>query len=163
MDQNSTTERPTFLTVLCILTFIGSGFSLLSGIYNYAMAPMAAEITEEALQQAEEQLAYQDVNEGTAEVLEKTFNASLEMAQHASTLALISVLGALLSLTGAFLMFKLNRKGFFVYTSAQLVLILAPMALVGFNFLTGFTAMLAGFFSVLFIVLYGVNLKHMKA
>jgi len=163
MENNTTTERPTFLTVLCVLTFIGSGFALLSGIYNYAMAPMAAEMTEEALQKAEDQLAYQEMNEGTANLLEQTFSASLEMVEHASTLALISVLGALLSLTGAFLMFKLKRNGYYVYTVAQLMLIIAPISLVGFNFVTGASALITGFFALLFIVLYGVNLKHLKA
>lgn len=162
MENNSTTERPTFLTVLCVLTFIGSGFALLSGIYNYAMAPMAAEMTEEALQKAEDQLAYQEMNEGTATMLEETFSASLEMVEHASTLALISILGALLSLTGAFLMFRLKRNGYYLYTLAQLLLILAPMALVGFNFVTGASAIITGVFALLFIVLYGVNLKHLK-
>lgn len=162
MENNSTTERPTFLTVLCVLTFIGSGFALLSGIYNYAMAPMAAEMTEEALQKAEDQLAYQEMNEGTATMLEETFSASLEMVEHASTLALISILGALLSLTGAFLMFRLKRNGYYLYTLAQLLLILAPMALVGFNFVTGASAIITGIFALLFIVLYGVNLKHLK-
>lgn len=162
MENNTTTERPTFLTVLCVLTFIGSGFALLSGIYNYAMAPMAAEMTEEALQKAEDQLAYQEMNEGTATMLEETFSASLEMVEHASTLALISILGALLSLTGAFLMFRLKRNGYYLYTLAQLLLILAPMALVGFNFVTGASAIITGVFALLFIVLYGVNLKHLK-
>ena len=30
--------RPTFLTVLCILTFIGSGFGILGALYNYGTA-----------------------------------------------------------------------------------------------------------------------------
>ena len=30
--------RPTLLTVLCILTFIGSGYSIVKGVYSYSMA-----------------------------------------------------------------------------------------------------------------------------
>lgn len=86
----------------------------------------------------------------------------MEMAEHASMLAVFNILAALLSLTGAYMMFKLQRKGFYMYAGGQLFLILAPVALVGLNFVTGAAMMVSGFFAFIFIGMYGVNLKHMN-
>jgi hypothetical protein len=36
-QQQQENKRPTFLTVLCVLTFIGSGFSFLSQIISFAL------------------------------------------------------------------------------------------------------------------------------
>ena len=39
MEQtNPSPKRPTFLTVLCILSFIGSGLGIIMGIYHLATA-----------------------------------------------------------------------------------------------------------------------------
>jgi hypothetical protein len=162
MENITTTERSTFLSVLCVLTFIGSGISLISGIYNYAMAPMAAEITEQVLSQVEQEIAYQDIDESTGNMLESVFLSSMQLVENASTLAIFNILAALLSLTGAYMMFKLQRKGFYMYAGGQLFLTIAPVALVGFNFVTGAALMVSGVFALIFIGMYGVNLKHMN-
>ncbi|MDP2175222.1 MAG: hypothetical protein Q8K70_04855 [Bacteroidota bacterium] len=41
-NQINPPKRPTFLTVLCILTFIGSAFSIFSGVSNAMLAPTSA-------------------------------------------------------------------------------------------------------------------------
>ncbi|MDA8886218.1 hypothetical protein N9I68_01420 [Bacteroidia bacterium] len=48
MEENTSTfpQRPTFLTVLCILTFIGSGYGIFQGITSYATAETAAAASE---------------------------------------------------------------------------------------------------------------------
>jgi hypothetical protein len=54
------------------------------------------------------------------------------------------------------MMWKLKKTGFYVYTGAQLAGIIAPIVM-GSSFGT-----MGAIFSVLFIVLYGMNLKHMS-
>lgn len=45
-NQINPPKRPTFLTVLCILTFIGSAFSIFSGVSNVMLAPTSAAMLE---------------------------------------------------------------------------------------------------------------------
>lgn len=159
-EQNN--GRPTFLTVLCILTFIGSGFGLIGGIMNYALAPVAGEMTSEMMEQMDDELATEDINDNAASFIENIMSSSIQMAEHASELALISVLGALLSLTGAILMFRLDKKGFYLYAGAQALIVFAPVIFTGINFVSGMSMAMGGFFAALFIVMYGVNLKNMS-
>src|SRR5579862_5603147 len=41
--------RPTLLTVLCILTFIGSGLTIIKNAYSYSMAAKSAKIFSSAV------------------------------------------------------------------------------------------------------------------
>jgi hypothetical protein len=46
---NTKKSRPDFLTVLCILTFIGSGFNLVSALTNYVNADVLSAFATEAI------------------------------------------------------------------------------------------------------------------
>jgi len=61
------------------------------------------------------------------------------------------------SLFGALQMWKLKKMGFFIYTGANLVMAILPIVWLGL----AFGAMGFGV-PVVFIVLYGLNLKHMS-
>ena len=52
--------RNTFLTVICILTFIGSGWGFIKAIRSYAMADTVATVTGDALKSAETQMDQQN-------------------------------------------------------------------------------------------------------
>ena len=65
----------------------------------------------------------------------------------------LSVIG----LIGVIMMWKLKKTGFYVYTGAQLLGIISPMFMGG-SIDFGFGAII----SILFVVLYGMNLKHMS-
>lgn len=125
-------KRPTFLTVLCILTFIGSGLTtlvfLLGTMFIGAVAGILSSI-------------------GMAELV--TGGAAL--------FAVLTVLSAA-SLFGALQMWKLKKMGFYLYTGANIIGVFVPMMMVS---AISFSAMDL-LFPVVFIVLYGLNLKHMS-
>lgn len=160
--ENQTQTRPTFLTVLCVLTFIGSGFGLLGGIFSYVTAPMSSAMTTEVMAGMENQLAEEEMNETVANMMESIFSSSIELMEYAAPLAIVSIIGALLSITGAVFMYRMQKKGFYLYTVAQLAMVFAPCMFVGFNFMTGMSMMGTGFFALIFIVMYGVNVKHLS-
>ena len=92
-------KRPTFLTILCVLTFIGSGLGVLFGLLlTLGMGAMLASIPgmEEAL------------GGGTA------------------YFAIGTVLAAA-SLYGAIQMWKLQKMGFFIYAGASVIGIITPL------------------------------------
>ncbi len=119
-------QRPTFLTVLCILTFIGSGLGVLGSLL--LVLGMGA--------------------------LLGSFGGV--MAGAGTAYAIIGLILSVASLFGAIQMWKLKKTGFYIYTAANVVGIVLPVF-----FGLGFSA-IGAIIPVLFIVLYGLNLKHMQ-
>jgi len=66
------------------------------------------------------------------------------------------------SITGAILMFQLKRTGFYIYTTAQILLLFVTPAFIGFNLFVNMGLMFGSIFTVLFIALYAINLKKMN-
>ena len=95
----ATEERPTFLTILCILTFIGSGFGILSSILFIV---------------------------GAGALM--SFLGSMGGATGGGGMAYlgISLVLSIASLYGAIQMWKLKKMGFFIYAGAGVVGIILP-------------------------------------
>ena len=130
--------RPNLLTVLCILTFIGSGMNMVSSL---VIAGFYDTFTEVVLLFSEKfKLPGIDV-----------------LLESKPIFFLVSGLLYTGSLVGAFLMFQLKKVGFHVYAIFQILLILAPMY---FMHLSG-PGILDIIFSGIFILLYSSNLKSM--
>jgi len=136
-------KRPEFLTTICVLTFIGSGFGILAGIVSLFMSNPA--IVE----------AMENVMENSGQEMPEMFSQTLE---HAAAMGSINIVLSIMSLVGAIMMFKLNRTGFYLYALAQVaMLFVAPMFL-GFEAFSKWGLI----FTAGFIVMYAVNLKHMN-
>ena len=130
--------RPVLLTVLCILTFIGSGMNLFS---SFVIA------------------GFYDVFVEVAREFSKKFNIpGIDLLLETKPVYfLVTGLFYACSLVGAILMMRLKKAGFHVYTICQILLVLAPMYFMHLSS-PGFPEML---FSGLFIFLYSMNLKIM--
>ena len=160
MEENTTTGmvRPTFLTVLCILTFIGSGFGILGALYNYS----TADATIAQLAEAQEQLDdVMDSAESMPSWLKSIMGYSQQKVESITVeqihqTAITAVFSSLLTLFGALFMWGLNKRGYFIYIAGILVLIVGNIIISGVT-----DGILAGFWGILFIILYGLNLKHM--
>lgn len=124
--------RPTFLTVLCILTFIGSGLSALGQLIGLV----------------------------AAEALTSLFSSIPGMEDMGGLgsgfLAIVLVL-SLASLYGAIMMWQLKKMGFYLYSGANVIALIVPIIMASAEFpVRGLV------FTALFIILYGLNLKHLK-
>jgi len=143
-EQEPKQERPQLLTVLCILTFIGSGMSLLANGVLF--------LTVDSVRAA--------FDSGVFEM----FEGSLEMEAVELLLnvdSLFFVAQAILygfSLFGAIQMWNLRKTGFHIYTLAQISLLIV------FNFFMSslpfpvFPALI----SLIFILLYLRNLQFLR-
>ncbi|MCE2772481.1 MAG: hypothetical protein LW750_03430 [Bacteroidetes bacterium] len=152
MEQTNTPEapkRPTFLTVLCILSFIAAGISIIGGIIGYlgmaAMETMGANLAE-----GMEQIEGMEEMPGMAD--------AMAVMKHAKLLLIIGSILTLVGLFGVIQMWKLKKTGFYIYTGAQVLGIVLPLIIVGG---AGFSVM-SVIFAIAFIVMYGMNLKHMS-
>lgn len=157
-------RRPTFLTVLCILTFAASAYYVFDGITTiFASKTFDEGQWNEITAQLED--ALNEADPETSKILERILDdVSVTVRRgikQATNLGLISIAVALLSALGAYLMMNLNRKGFTIYVGAKIFGIILPLVLLGVNFLTGMIYIFSALVSAVFIILYAVNRKHM--
>lgn len=149
--------RPTFLTVLCILTFLGSGLGLISNIYSYMNADAQAADMSKASHQIQQKKSGDQIE---AKIVEGMASFTAENVRKS---ALGGSVSSVLCLVGAFMMWQLKRKGYYIYILGALVGAVVPFVIFGTNNMVAMIGSVAGaFFGLLFIVLYGLNLKSMK-
>lgn len=156
-----TGQRPTFLTVLCILSWISAVWSFLSSAMSIATKEKALD----ALRQSKESLEIQSGNESLS-FMEGFMNNSLASIQdtidhfmliNTSNLTLYAA-----QIVAVFFMFKLQKKGFWLYTFVQILLLIMPFIYMTTNSVmllgSGFTLLISG----AFVAMYATNLKHMN-
>ena len=138
-QPETTAKRTNLLTVLCILTFIGSGMNMVSSLFIAGFYEYFTEV---------------------ATLLAEKFNwpgigAMLEVKP---SFFLISGLFYAGAIAGAVLMFRLRKVGFHVYTISQILLVLAPMYFMNLRGPAFLDILLSG----TFVLLYATQLKTMK-
>ncbi len=160
-------KRSTFITVLCILTFVGSGWGIIDGIMDYVAADKVGQATEmikDQMDDAKDQIEVsEDMPESTKNFMENMMSGVMESItpDNIRKSAIVNILASLLCLFGAYLMWNLNKKGFFIYLAGTLLAAIG-MALV-FSGLIGMVAAGGtGFLGLVMCILYGVNLKDMN-
>ena len=162
-EQQNQFQRPTFLLVLCILTFIGSGWGTLSNLFSV----FTAGLTDSSMQMEHYSSMLNSMDQGAGSaVLSDILNSTMASLQatfvHAREIAVVSLVLSVISLLGAILMFQLRRLGFYLYTAAQILALFVLPYFAGFSMYVGMVMFFSGLISLLFIILYAVNLKYMN-
>lgn len=161
--EENKSQRPAFLMVVCILTFIGSGWSILSNLFSLFTADffngnMQIEQYSNMMGNMEDQ--------GVSSFLSGFMNSSMEVLQittlHAKEIAVFQLILSVISFVGAILMFQLKRLGFYLYAAAQILMLCIMPYFAGFSIVVISTMLMGGLGALLFIILYAVNLKHMN-
>jgi hypothetical protein len=152
---------PTFLKVICILSMVNIVFGFfpaLIGVFsNQANAQL--EFDQQITQMNEIFSSFDNMPANFASEMTDFLNAKkVNLLLENSFLIMIFLLEAY----GLWLMFKLKRKGFGLYVVSQLGLIgLNFFIYPGSNIFTTATMFSLFFTSILFVILYAMNLKHM--
>ena len=149
-QQPAKKERPTFLTVLCILSFIGVGIVVISNI----VALIGGGVSKAILESSEEVMEAMEAVEEVPVVESVT-----KIVSNVSTMAAINLIAALVVLVGVIMMWSLKKTGYYIYIVGEIAPVIALIVLGGL--LGGFMAIFSSFIAILFIVLYGLNVKHM--
>lgn len=129
-DDAGEKKRPVFLTVLCILTFVGSGLGLLTSLLMVV---------------------------GVGALMDMLGSFGGGVLGGGVAYFGVAALMAAASLYGAIMMWKLKKTGFYIYTGANVIAAILPIVWLGGGF-----AIMSMIWPVLFIVLYGLNLKHLS-
>lgn len=155
-DATLPAKRPKFLTILCILSFVGIGISLISGImsyFSYSALAHAGGLINGAADQGGEKMG-------------EAMNALADvMGLDYGKWALVSLIQALLNipiLVGVIMMWKQKKVGFYIYTPFEIIQPVMPI-IFGLGLVGGLAAIVSLIFAIVFIVLYALNLKHMNA
>ena len=136
MAEETTNKRPGLVTVLCILSFIGSGLGVLFSLLGLIGVGALASVLEK-VPGVGEALAGSGAGAGIGYV-------ALNLVLNAGTLF------------GAIMMWKMKKMGFWIYAGSYLLQFILPMILFSGRFsIFGLIIMAA------FIVLYGINMKKM--
>ena len=161
-EFNPKNEVPSFLKVLCVLSLINIVFGFFPAIISVFSDQANAQVEfEQQISQMNEMFSsFEEMPQNFAGEMTEFLNAKkLNLLLENSFLVMIFLLEAY----GVWLMFKLKRKGFALYVISQMVLVILNFAIYpSSNIFT--TATLASLIitSILFVVLYWLNLKHMK-
>ncbi len=132
-------RRPVMLTVLCILTFAGSGLNFVSSILIAVFYDTFLEV---------------------AAGIAKSFDLpGMDVISGAGPAFFALSAGIyIISLAGAFRMWGLHKRGFHFYTIAQILGIIAPMYFLHLAGPSVIDLLLSG----TFVALYATQLKHMS-
>lgn len=144
-NENREPKRTPFLLTLCILTFIGSGFSFL---YYLLLSLSKANMPE-----------MMEVYRGmfkNAEMLDQMEIMLNFMASVPSWKYLLVALGFGGSIAGAALMTKLRKEGFHIYVISQIIIFALLAFLIGGPLKTSFSDILL---TILFILMYFLQMK----
>lgn len=171
-DFNSTDQthakpvRPTFLTVLCILTFIGSGYGILNNLNGFLNAgKMPMENVNQMLDSARNEINREAQGTPGAAVAEKVISGATEIVDPGKLkkMSFYLLMANILTLGGAYLMFQQRKQGFWMYLVGTALAVLSPLIIYGAsNVVSVMMTVALGFVGVIFAVLYAMNLKHMS-
>ena len=162
--------RPTLLTVLCILTFIGSSWTIASNIWSYSMAHQTVKMFSESGISRQDDSTLQ--NDGVdAKTRQNRGPLGQKMMLSVSKMmtvvnirksAIGMIISGLFTLAGGILMWRLRRTGFYLYILGIVIGIVVPFYLYGNNLLAVGISSFSNFFGLVFIALYALNIKSMR-
>ena len=156
-------HRPTFLTVICILPFIGSGYYLISGPFSYVTAPQYVESLKVKKAEALSDPSLQSKKNNKPWVKDMVSSAFDGLTvNNVQNSALVTIGSGLLCLIGAILMWRLRKAGFYLYLIGTLLSIVGTALI-----FKDYTALLLWpvvlfVIGLAFVIMYAVNLKYMK-
>lgn len=157
-------ERPTFLKTLCILTFIYSSFTIVTNIINVINPDRVYKMISSKKKAIGDSATFKAGPRDADTKLSKRIELTLSdfSPEKIKQSAIGSIIVSLLCLAGALLMWRLKRYGYYIYIVGTIAGVALPYYLFGNNFIGVFSTASAGFFGLLFIIFYGMNLKSMR-
>jgi len=163
-------ERPIFITVLCIVSFIISAFAFYSSAVSSIQANLMQDFSK--LEQTMDSAMAMSNNDSAASPQQKAAqNFSKNIMKHTFSgltseniykAALANFCYGLLTLFGALLMWRLRKIGYWLYLLGIIISAIAPIAIYGTsNWIGLFTAVGMGMLGLVMMVLFTINKKHL--
>ena len=150
------TRRPVFLTILCVLTFIGS----IAGIIINSKGFINAEEEVEKIASGKAKTQLRNLFSSISNNTERVTISNLNVENY-QKYCIGCIVSYILCLVGTVLMFKLKRTGFYSFTLGTFFNLITHFLLFGDNFASMGLSILAALSGFVFVILFGLNLKWM--
>lgn len=157
-------KRPTLLTVLCILSFVSMGYSVLTNFSGLASGPSS----KEEMTAAKAQLS-KSIQDSKAQgmdyfvsVIQKVARMGEQLNDNHYPVTIVSLLVSLFGAYGVYLMFRGAKLGFHIYIIHCLLALVTIYLFVSVANIPMFFTLFGFSLSGLFIFLYSRNLKWMR-
>jgi len=161
---NERVKRPVFLTVLCILTFVSTGFGVLSGVSGLlGGAPSEEEIVNSNIQINQTIEQFQKLKmDGFIHLLKQIQAMTEEIYANFYVYNLLNFLIICLGLAGAIYMFKGKKIGFYMYVGYSFAGIILLYIMISSVNIPLILTVLQLVLSAIFVFMYSRNLWWMK-
>lgn len=150
LDSSTETQfrgkRPAFLTVLCILTFVGAGLALFYCLIAWIGISAAENLMDSF---------------GNSDIPDEAMNGF----RWFKIMLLAGLIGSLLNIFGAIVMMLMRKWGFYIYVIGQALPLVIMIYLILSNSQDQFSLaglIILSIFPVGFIVMYGLNYKYLR-
>ena len=131
IEQEEPQKRPEMLTVLCILSFINAVWNAISNFINFAFYDVFQNIF---VQMKEGTGIFEEVTEEMIEEMGDSWNMILDAASLSYSVGrgyyFLEMVLFIASFIGVLMMWRLQKKGFHVYTVAQILMLIAASVFV---------------------------------
>ena len=157
-------ERPSFLKVLCILSWISTGIALISGFFNLVTGPFSEEKMLEQrvdMMKSIDELKTLEMN-GMAELFEKIQSMTESMNAQFYYVQTVSLIVVAIGVFGVFKMWNRSKLGFHLYIIYSLLSVLTVYLFVAPVNVPSIVVIFNLIISGIFIFMYSRNLKWMK-
>ncbi len=153
--------RPTLLTVVCVIAFILGAWGIFSGVKQITQD--SAVVLAKAQADMEQARADLGANaDGFAgRMLDSGMEITQKAAENAMPIGIAGIILALISIFGVWQMWNLKKSGFWLYVLAAIGGLIVPLVFLGASMLALFSVGFGAFVSLIFIILFAVNLKYM--
>ena len=155
-------KRPTLLTVICILSFIGGAIGLWGG-YAGAFTDFPQKQVEDSKTQLQEMVDQVGTDHPMVDLLEQGVAMNEKTLEHAKPIGYSNLIVSLIGIAGVWMMWNLKKTGFWLYLLASIGGLASGFYFLGTDSLfANITTIGSTIITVVFIILFGVNLKHMS-
>lgn len=165
MTENNSSKRPSFLTLLCVLTFIYSGFSLISALNSITNGPPSTK--EIRIQDAELSKSIKDLkkiegSETAINLIKKFDEFNKLVSKNFWFFSISSLIISLLGIFAAQRMFTGFKIGFHLYIAYCLIGLLVFYVVIPAQSIPTSMVIFSLIISALFIWMYSRNLSWMN-
>lgn len=157
-------KRPTFLTVLCILTFINIGINMLTLLFQLAVGPSSEEevLAERVeLTKATSQLEEAGMD-GFAGMMDQLMAMTAEIQESFYLAMIVSLVTYLIGLFGALKMFQGQKIGFHLYIIYSLLAVGGVYLYISPQNIPSISIIFGLILSGIFVFMYSRNLSWLK-
>ena len=164
IDLDQQPKRSQFLSVLCILTFVFTGFSFLTSIIGFVSGPASPEMmAEQHVQMAEQIAQLQEVHADSFVFMFQQLQQMMDDVNNHFYLAIsMKIIWVVIGAFGAFQMWNGKKLGFHIYIIYSLLEIAQMYLFTSASNIPMLVIVYYIIISGIFIILYSRNLKELK-